>query len=387
MKIVIAPDSYKGSLDAGAVAAAMEAGVRRVWPDAEVRAFPMADGGEGTLALLAGARLHSGARVETASTRVAGADGRALDAGYAVLHEPDGRVAVLEAAQVVGFTRPGIADVPVTERTSHGLGELMRHCLDAGLRHFMIGIGGSSTNDGGAGVLVALGARLLDEAGVELAPTPAGLMRLARIDFAGLDARLRQTDIVILADVTNPLCGEQGATAVFGPQKGVVPAEIHAIDGALARLAQHGDGWCGRACSQAPGSGAAGGIGYALQLLGGAVRLGAEVVADTLGLAEGLRGADWVLTGEGCSDAQTLSGKVPSVIARYASRFRIPVTLIAGALDPAALPDLGTVFAGCFSAVNRPMSLETAMREASALIADAAEQCARLRARSAPEDL
>lgn len=385
MKIVIAPDSYKGSLDAPGVAAAMEVGLRRVWPDADIHAFPMADGGEGTLALLTRARLRQGARVDVSRARVMGADGKPVDVEYAVLHEPDGRVAVLEAAQIVGFVRGEVSALPVTQRTSTGLGELMRLCLDAGLRHFMIGIGGTATNDGGVGVLASLGVRLFDHTGAVLPPTPAGLARLARADFSGLDARLRQTDVVILADVQHVLCGPQGATAVFGPQKGVAADEIGAIDAALARFAAQGDAWCGRPCSQAPGTGAAGGIGYALQLIGGAARLGAEVVADAVGLPDALPGSDWVLTGEGRSDAQTPTGKVPSVVARYGRRFRLPVTLVAGALDPAALPVLSGAFAGCFASINRPLSLDDAMRDAPTLIADAVEQIARLRARCAQD--
>jgi glycerate kinase len=375
VKVIVAPDSFKGSLDARGVAQAMEAGLRRVWPDAVIPLFPMADGGEGTLDALLVAR---NARAERRTATVAGADGAPREATFGVLNEPEGRVALLEAAQVVGLPLIDPHAVPVTARSSRGLGELMRLCLDEGIRHFMIGIGGTSTNDGGAGLLAALGVTFLDEAGRAVSPTPDGLMHVARVDFTGLDARAHRADITVLSDVDNPLCGEQGATAVFGPQKGVTPAQVAVIDAALARFAAQADAWAGRALSTEPGAGAAGGLGYALRLLGGGTRVGAEVVADMLGLPEALPGTDWVLTGEGRSDAQTARGKVPQIIARYAKRFRLPTTLVSGSVEPAALEQLGPLFAGCFSVLPQPMSLEAAQAQASALIADRVEQLARL---------
>ncbi len=377
MKVIVAPDSFKGSLDARAVAQAMEAGLRRVWPEAVIPLFPMADGGEGTLDALLTSRAN-GSRAERRTATVTGADGAPREAAFGVLNEPEGRVAVLEAAQVVGLPLIDPHAVPVTARSSRGLGELMRQCLDEGIRHFMIGIGGTSTNDGGAGLLAALGVAFLDEAGQPVAPTPDGLMHVARVDFSGLDARAHRADITVLSDVDNPLCGEQGATAVFGPQKGVTPAQVAVVDAALARFAAQADAWAGRAVSTEPGAGAAGGLGYALRLLGGGVRVGAEVVADMLGLTEALPGTDWVLTGEGRSDAQTLHGKVPHIIARYAKRFRLPTTLVSGSVEPAALDQLGPQFAGCFSILPQPMSLEAAQAHASALITDRVEQLARL---------
>jgi glycerate kinase len=377
VKVIVAPDSYKGSLDARAVAQAMEAGLRRVWPDAVIPLFPMADGGEGTLDALLASRAN-GSRAERRTATVTGADGVPRTAAFGVLNEPEGRVALLEAAQIVGLPLIDAHAVPVTARSSRGLGELMRQCLDEGIRHFMIGIGGTSSNDGGAGLLAALGVAFLDEAGQPLAPTPDGLMHLARVDFSALDARAHRADITVLSDVNNPLCGVQGATVVFGPQKGVTPAQVAVIDAALARFAAQADAWAGRALSTEPGAGAAGGLGYALRLLGGCTRAGAELVADMLGLPEALPGTDWVLTGEGRSDAQTLHGKVPQIIARYAKRFRLPITLVSGSIEPAALAELGPHFAGCFSILPQPMSLDAALAQASALIADRVEQLARL---------
>lgn len=369
--VVLAPDSFKGCLSAGAVAGAMAAGLKRAWPEVEIVALPMADGGEGTLDAVLTA---TGGERRTA--RVGGADGRPLDAPYGLLKTAEGETAVLEAASVVGLPMAG--SEPVASRSTVGLGESIRHCLDGGVRRFMIGLGGSSTNDGGAGVLVALGVRLLDARGQTIAPTPAGLADLAKVDFTGLDPRVRDCTITLMTDVQNPLCGKLGATAVFGPQKGVGAEEVAVFDARLRHFANLCDAWAGAAISERPGAGSAGGLGYALQLLGGANRSGAEVVADLAGLDAALARADWAITGEGRTDAQTLLGKVPYVVARRARAAKVPVSLLSGALDGAALAELSPHFAGCFALPDGPMSLEIAMAEAVRLLADRAEQMARL---------
>lgn len=368
MKILLAPGSFKGSLSAPEAAWAMARGIRRVRSEAEIVLLPMADGGEGTLdAVLA---ATGGERQEAV---VSGADFRPLAAGYGIVEDEGRRTAVLEAARVVGLALA--KTTPVGERSTVGLGELVRHCLDRGIRRFLIGLGGTGTNDGGAGLLVALGARLLDGQGCAVNPTPDGLERLAAVDFSTLDPRLKESGIVALADVDSPLCGESGATAVFGPQKGVAPQQIPVFDARLARLAELGDAWFGRRLSLEPGTGAAGGLGYALRLLGAEYRSGAEAVCDLLGFDAALEGADLVLTGEGRSDAQTLRGKAPCVVARHARRAGVPVILLSGAIDHAALPLLRELFDGCFSAAPETMPQEQAMREAAILLADAAERC------------
>src|SRR5881394_3344382 len=209
--IVIAPDSFKGSLDARAVSEAIASGLARVWPAAEIRTCPMADGGEGTLDAV---MSRGGDRLVK---KVSGAGGRARDAAYGIVDRPEGRTAVIEAAEIVGITDPDPMSVPVDARATQGIGELILALLDLGVRRFMIGVGGSSTNDGGAGMLVALGLKLLDAGGADVAPSPAGLASLARVDATGLDSRLAQSSIAIMSDVNNPLCGERGATAIFGP--------------------------------------------------------------------------------------------------------------------------------------------------------------------------
>ena len=370
--VVIAPDSFKGSLAAPDVCAAIGRGLARAWPGVELRARPMADGGEGTLdAVLAAVGSAGKRRV----TRVAGAHGAPVDAAYGSL--PDG-VAVVEVAQVVGITDPAAMAVAVADRHTLGVGELLQSLLDAGVRRLMIGLGGSSTNDGGAGVLAALGMRLFDARGQPVQPTPAGLAALARVDAAALDPRIAQLEITIMSDVNNALTGARGATAIFGPQKGVAAADVARIDATLARFAALAEAALGRSAAGNPGAGAAGGLGFALQLLGGTFRSGADVVADLIGLDAALDGADWAITGEGRSDAQTLLRKAPFVVAERARARSVPISLLSGALDASALPELNAAFAGCFALPAGPASLGACIADAAVLLADRAEAMARV---------
>jgi len=367
--VVIAPNSFKGSMSATEAAAAIAAGVRRVWHDAELRLCPMADGGEGTLAAV----LSAGG--ERRSARVSGAAGAPVDAAYGQIAND---TAIIESAQVVGLTDPGATAYPVERRSTRGLGELIRILLDAGVRRFVAGLGGSSTNDGGAGLLSALGLALLDAKGHSVEPTPAGLEALSRIDASAFDARLAGTRITILSDVDNPLCGKRGATAIFGPQKGVRPESVPTIDARLEHFAKLSEAAVGRSAKDLPGAGAAGGLGFALLLAGGELRSGAEVVADLLGLDAALEGADWLITGEGRTDRQTLLGKAPLVAAQHATAHGVPATLISGAIERSDLAELSRVFAGCESIVFGPTTLEACVTDAAALLADRAEQLARL---------
>jgi glycerate kinase len=379
VNIVLAPDSFKGSLTAPQACAALEIGLRRVWPDADIHARPMADGGEGTLDAI----LHAaGTNAKRATLRVPGAIGVPVDADYGLIDEAGKTLAIVEIAQVVSITDPVAMQAHAGSRTTTGIGVLMRALLDRGVRDFRVGLGGSSTNDGGAGLLAGLGVALLDERGDPVEPTPRGLARLAGIDVSNLDPRLREAHVSILSDVNNPLCGPHGAIAVFGPQKGVAPGDIETFDATLARLAQLAQTAFGRRVADRAGAGAAGGLGFALQLLGGTVTSGAEVVADLIRLDAALAEADWAITGEGRSDAQTLLSKGPFVVAQRAKRHGVPVTLISGAVDSRALAELNRHFAGCFGLPNGPASLQECLEHAPAWLADRAEQAARLR--SAP---
>ncbi|RKP52618.1 glycerate kinase [Trinickia fusca] len=376
--VVIAPDSFKGSLSAAAVADAIALGIRRARPDAVVRLCPMADGGEGTLdAMLAQGGTRSMLRVHSAGTAL-------REAATGLL--PDGS-AVIETAEIVGITDAQALETPVQARSTRGMGEAIGQLLDAGVRRFFVALGGSSTNDGGAGLLAGLGLQLFDADGHALEPTPEQLPRLARIDASQLDARLAQASFVAMSDVDNPLTGEHGATAVFGPQKGVTPAQVAPLDAALGRFADLLEAALGRRptgtsvghARDLPGAGAAGGLGFALHMLGARFEAGAEVVAAQVGLDRALTDANWLITGEGRSDAQTLHGKAPFIACRHARAAGVPASLLSGAVDPAALARLSEHFCGCFSPAPGPISLDAAIRDAARLITDAAEQMARLK--------
>jgi glycerate kinase len=368
--IVIAPDSFKGSIAASDAASAIAKGLRRVWPGADLRLCPMADGGEGTLDAVLSRGGHR------RSARVAGAADKTVEAGYGIVGE--GKIAIIEAAQIVGLTDPDGTAVDVEQRSTGGVGELMRMLLDGGLLEFMVGLGGTSTNDGGAGMLVALGLRLLDGKGRAVDATPEGLATLAAVDADGLDPRLRRATITLMSDVDNVLAGPHGATAIFGPQKGVRPERVSELDARLARFAELVEKGLGKTARERPGAGAAGGLGFAFQLLGGEVRSGAEVVADLIGLGAAIQGAHWVITGEGRSDAQTLLGKTPLVVARRSTAMGVPTTLISGGIDRSALPKLSRHFAGCFSLADGPMTLADCVANATPLLADRGEQAGRL---------
>lgn len=367
--VVIAPDSFKGSLSAQEVAAAIGAGIKRAIPDAEVRLCPIADGGEGTLDAL----MHAGGERLTVTCR--NAAGEPFTAPVGILNNGS---AVVESAAIVGLTDAAGTALPVDERTTLGVGDAILSLLDRGARHFLVALGGSSTNDGGAGLLAALGVKFLDAAGEPVPPVPAQLQRIARVDASLLDPRVKQAQFVAMSDVDNPLCGEEGATAVFGPQKGVQPEQVPVIDSALAHFARVLEAALGHQAATRPGAGAAGGLGYALLMLGAQFRSGAETVADHIGLDQALAGADWLITGEGRSDAQTLHGKAPFIASQRARRAGVPTTLLSGGIDRKSLEKLQTSFSGCFSIAFGPMSLQEAIAQAPDLLKDSGEQLARL---------
>ena len=372
---VLAPDSFKGALDAPGACAALAAGLRRVWGDVVLRARPMADGGEGTLDTVLAASGDAATRHEL---RVPGAAGDSVRAAYGILGEVPDRIAVIEVATVVPITDTSVMARDVFARDTRGVGALLRALVDDGVRRFMVGLGGSSTNDGGAGMLASLGLALADGNGAAIAPTPAGLAGLATVDASRLDPRLGECSITLMSDVNNPLCGQLGATAVFGPQKGVRPDDIDRVDRCLARFAELAEKAVGREAAGRPGAGAAGGLGFALQLIGAEARSGSAAVADLIGLDAALVGADWALTGEGRSDRQTLLAKAPFAVAQRARARGVPVTLVSGAVDPAALPALGEMFAGAFALAPGPMDLASSMARTGELLADRAEQLARV---------
>ena len=360
MKIVIAPDSYKESLSALEVAQAVEAGFRQVFPDADYVLVPVADGGEGTVDAMVAA---TGGRKETVT--VSGPLGEPVEALYGLTG--DGDTAVIEMAAA-----SGLALVPPDRRnplltSSRGTGELIRAALDAGARRFILGIGGSATNDGGAGMVQALGARLLDLEGRELDGSGGDLARLERIDVSALDPRLAECRIEVACDVDNPLTGARGASAVFGPQKGATPEMVQALDANLARLARIVGRDLGVAVDTVPGAGAAGGMGAAmLAFFGATLKPGIEIVTAAVDLDTHVRDADLVITGEGRIDFQTVHGKTPIGVARVAKRHGKPVIGIAGSLGA----EVGVVHAhgidAVFSVLSKPCTLDEALRDAAA---------------------
>lgn len=371
MKIVIAPDSFKESLSAPQVAAAIAQGWTAIYPEAECLLRPMADGGEGTVdALLA---ATGGERRECS---VQGPLGTPVAAHWGLL--ADG-TAVIEMAAASGLHWVSPAQRNVLRACSYGTGELIVQALDAGARRIILGLGGSATNDGGSGLLRALGVRFLDDQGQLLAPGGAALAQLAQIDVSGLDARLQQVQVQVAADVDNPLCGPRGASAVFGPQKGASAAEVEQLDAALARYAQIMARTLGEDHAQVPGVGAAGGLGFAARaVLKAGFRPGIEVVAELSGLAEAVQGADLVITGEGRLDAQTLHGKTPLGVARIAAAAGVPVIALAGSLGEGYQRLYDEGIAAAFSLTPGPVSLEQACAEATDLLRNRATDIARL---------
>ncbi len=370
MKIVIAPDSYKESLSAPDVARAVEAGFREIFPEATYCCLPVADGGEGTVEAMVAA---TGGRLVEAI--VTGPLGKPVAAFYGLTG--DGATAVIEMAAA-----SGLALVPPTERdplqtTSRGTGELILAALDAGARRFILGIGGSATNDAGAGMSQALGARLLDANGVEIGDGGGSLDRLARIDLDTLDPRLAECTIDVACDVDNPLIGPHGASAVFGPQKGASPGMVQRLDAALTHFAHIVERDIGVAVADVPGAGAAGGMGAAmLAFLGARLRPGIEIVTEAVGLDQAVRDADLVITGEGRIDSQSIHGKTPIGVARVARRHGVPVIGIAGCLSADAAVVHAHGIDAVFSVLYRPCTVEEALRDAAANVEMAARNIA-----------
>ncbi|WP_049293806.1 glycerate kinase [Franconibacter helveticus] len=358
MKIVIAPDSWKESLSAADVAQAIEKGFREIFPHADYVRVPLADGGEGTVEAMVSATQGT-----TITTRVTGPLGQPVEARWGI--SGDGKTAFIEMAEA-----SGLALVPPAQRnplltTSRGTGELILAALDRGVRHMLIGIGGSATNDGGAGMVQALGAKLCEASGQEIGPGGAALAKLARIDLSALDSRLRECDIKVACDVTNPLTGEQGASFIFGPQKGADPQMVRDLDSYLAHYARVIHCELQREVETIPGAGAAGGMGAALiAFLNAELRSGIELVTEALHLENHIHNCTLVVTGEGRIDSQSIHGKVPVGVARVAKKHHKPVIGIAGSLTP----DVAVVHQhgldAVFSVLNSIGTLEEALRDA-----------------------
>ena len=372
MKVVIAPDSYKGCLSALEVAKAMERGVLSVFSSAEVRKIPIADGGEGTVAALVTATNG-----QFRQTEVTDPLGNKIIAHWGVLG--DGRTAVIEMAAASGLPL-----VPKERRdprftTTFGTGELIQAALAEGLPKIIIGIGGSATNDGGTGMARALGVRFLDAAGREVAAGGGSLAEICQIDTSALDHRLKNTEIVVACDVDNPLCGTRGASAVFGPQKGATPEMVQQLDAGLAKYASCARQATGRDVAEKAGAGAAGGLGAGLMFFTPAqLKPGVEIVLDAVGFSDIVRDADFVITGEGRTDFQTAFGKAPVGVAKVAKTHGVPVFCISGGLGEGADDVLAQGIDAVMSICDRPLSLEECMAAGAQLIEPAAARLSRI---------
>jgi glycerate kinase len=360
MRVVVAPDKFKGSATAQEVAAALAAGLRAVRPDLDIAEVPVADGGDGTVA----AALAAG--FVPVGTTAEGPTGEPVRTTFGLRDS----TAVIELADVAGLRRlPESGPAPLRAST-YGVGQVIAAALDAGARTIVLGIGGSATTDGGAGMAQALGVGLSDGHGHDLARGGAALGRLAAIDRRGLDPRIVATRLLVASDVNNPLLGSSGAAAVFGPQKGASPDDVAVLDRALARWAALTRSVTGLDLSSAPGAGAAGGTGFAaLAYLGAQLVPGAELMLDLIDFDGALAGAVLVITGEGSLDRQTLGGKAPVGVARAASRRGVPVAAVAGRveLSPSDLASAG--FAAVYSLADIEPDPAASMARAVDLLA------------------
>ncbi|TAK59211.1 MAG: glycerate kinase [Dehalococcoidia bacterium] len=366
MRVVVAPQEFKGSLTARQAADAIAAGVRDALPDAQIDVIPMSDGGAGIVDAMLAARGG-----ELVTTRVHDPLMRPVDAAWGLLD--GGKTAIIEMAAASGLVLLSEAERDPLVATTYGTGELVRAALDRGCRRMIVGVGGSATVDGGAGAMQALGARLIDAGGRDLPPGGGPLAQLVRIDASRRDPRLAEAAIVVASDVTNMLCGPAGAAAVFGPQKGASPDGVRQLDEALRHFAAAVGRDLGVDVLDVPGGGAAGGLAAGLMAIAGAtIRPGFDVLAEAVGLEAKIAAADLVITGEGHLDAQTAYGKTASGVARLARAHGKRVGAVAGRVDPAAAA------AGAFDAVEAcapaGMPVDQAMREAAELARSATQR-------------
>ncbi len=370
MKIVIAPDSYKESLTAMEVATAIEAGFKQVLPNAKYIKLPMADGGEGTVQSLIDAT--GGSIIEC---QVTAPLGNTVTGFYGLLG--DGKTAIVEMAAASGLHLVAPEYRNPLHTTTYGTGELIKAALDKGVKHIIVGIGGSATNDGGIGMAQALGIKLLDQEGNDLTFGGGSLADLATIDISNRDPRLDNTLLEVACDVDNPLCGPKGASYVFGPQKGATLEIVKQLDSNLSHYADVIKKQLNKDIKEIAGAGAAGGLGAALLgLFDANLRPGIEIVMDAVNLSDVLSNADLVITGEGRIDSQTIHGKTPIGVARTAKKYNLPVIGIAGCLsdDCAVVHDYG--IDAVFSVVPRSVSLDIALKEAAINVENTARNVA-----------
>lgn len=371
MKIVIAPDSYKGSLSAKEVADAIEKGIKKLNKTIVVKKIPMADGGEGTVQSLVDA---TGGKI--VFTKVFNPLMREIKSFYGILG--DNKTAVIEMSAASGLPLLSMEERNPLLTTTFGTGQLFLHALDQGCRNFIIGIGGSATNDGGFGMMKALGIQFLNDKGEDIELGGGALENLSSIDISDLDPRIRECSITVACDVDNPLCGIRGASYIFGPQKGATPEMVFTLDNNLKLFSKVIEKQLGVSIINTPGAGAAGGLGGGLMaFLNAKLKRGIDIVIETTKLENYIKSADLIITGEGSIDFQTQFGKTPFGVAKLAKKYSIPVIALAGSIgkDAIALYDKG--FDSIFSIVDKPMTLEESMNNSALLIESATERILR----------
>ncbi|MCW4153863.1 glycerate kinase [Halomonas sp. 18H] len=372
MKIVIAPDSYKGALSAQAAAIAMEKGITRAFAKANTIKCPMGDGGEGTLDALV---ASTGSTVLHAEVVDAYGDSRLAAWGW----NSESSTAYVELAEACGLQYVDVEKNAIYRSTTYGVGQVINKALNKGAKSLVLTLGGSATNDAGAGMLVALGGKLLDKGGGELPPVTESLKKLDKVDLSGLDQRLKKLHVVAAVDVDNPLLGDNGASVIYGPQKGASLEDVYVLDRYLGNFSQKVSEVTGVDLSEVHGAGAAGGMGYAaVAFLQATLKPGIDVVMEQVGFNDHLDGADLVITGEGRLDGQSMSGKTPIGIARHASERDIPVVVIAGQLGEGWRASYSEGVSAAFSLVDGPLSLANAIERTDQLLSDRCESIIRL---------
>ncbi|WP_392424571.1 glycerate kinase [Dolosigranulum pigrum] len=372
MKIVIAPDSFKESMTALEAANAIERGFRKVFTQADYKKIPMADGGEGTVESVIDATDGRLRKIQ-----VHGPLGEEIYASYGI--SGDGKLAIIEMAASSGLQLTVEKNRNPMKTSTIGFGELINDALDQGVDELLLGIGGSATNDAGAGMISSLGGKLLNKNGKEIHPTGEGLAELSKIDLSGLHPRLKNVDIRVACDVDNPLCGPQGASYIYGQQKGGTPEQIEQLDQNLARFAQVLKNQFGRDVMHISGAGAAGGLGASLVgLLGASLERGGDLIVDILDLKEKIQGADLVITGEGGINHQTVYGKTPIAVSMVAKQYNVPTIAIAGCLkdDYDAIFDKG--ISAVFSIIQELNPLEVILNNGEVNLEKVAENIAQV---------
>lgn len=358
MKIVIAPDSFKGSLTSLEVSKMMKKAIKDQYPNYVVITKPMADGGEGTIE-----SILSATKGEKIPIQCTGALGEKIATTYAIIEQ---KTAVIECANIAGLTQVPMEKRNPDQTTTYGIGEAIIDALDKGCTSFVIGLGGSATNDGGLGMLQALGMEAWDKNEREVGCFGKDLASIEKISFAKLDPRLDQIRIKVASDVDNPLCGMKGASAVYGPQKGATDKQVEQYDRALRHYGRLIESLVNQPLKEKAGAGAAGGLGFALLSIGAELVSGAQLIADAMNMEQVIQEVDLVITGEGQSDEQTLYGKAPGYIATLAEKSNVPIVLISGGLGN--VDRLSEKFSGCFSITNKPLTLSECIDQADQLV-------------------